>query len=55
MVSSTKIYHNFAPTWHALCKSTVVTLRYQVSFFKKSLFEVLESLWWDRTHMNTSV
>ena len=30
-------------------------MRYQVPFFNKSLFEVLESLWWNRTPTNTSV
>jgi len=48
-MSSTRIYHSLAPTW------TKVTLRYQDAFFNKSLFEVLESLWWNRTPTNTSV
>jgi hypothetical protein len=37
------------------CKSTEVTFQYQVPFFNKSLFEVLKSLWWNRTPTNTSV
>jgi len=53
--SSVSIYHCLAPTWHAPYKLTEVTLRYQVPFFNKSLFKVLESLWWNRTPMNTSV
>jgi hypothetical protein len=50
---STSIYHSLAPTWHAPYKSTEVTLRYQIPFFNKSRFEVLESLWWNRMPTNT--
>jgi hypothetical protein len=31
------------------------TLQYQVPFFNKSLFDVLETLWWNRRPTNTSV
>ena len=48
------IYHSLEPMWQALYRLTEVRLQYQVPFFNKSLFEVLESLWWNRTHMNTS-
>ena len=39
----------------SLYKPTEITLRYQVPFFNKSLFELLESLWWNRKSTNTSV
>jgi hypothetical protein len=53
-MSSMSIYHSLAAIWHAPNKSMDVMLWYQVPFFNKSLFEVLESLWWNRTPMNTS-
>ena len=53
-MSSTSIYHSLAPTGHALYKSTEVTLWYQVPFFNKGLFEILESMV-NRTPTNTSV
>jgi hypothetical protein len=37
-MSSTSIYHSLAPTWHAPCKPTEITLRYQAPIFCKSLF-----------------
>jgi hypothetical protein len=49
------IYHSMAPTWHALFKSMEVMLRYQVPSFNKTLFEVLESLLYNRVPTNTSV
>ena len=54
-MSSMSIYDSLGPTWHVPYKSTEVTLRYQVPFLNKSLSEVLESLRWNRMHMNTSV
>ena len=54
-MSSTSIYHSLAPMWYVPYKLTEVMLRYQVPFFNKTLFEVLESLWRNRMHTNTSV
>jgi hypothetical protein len=54
-MSSTSIYHSLARMKHAPYKLTEVTVRYQVPFFNKKLFEVLESLWWNRTPTNISV